>query len=127
MSRGESDRAPAWSPECARASISLSETGISAAPAGNKCRIAFMSSQGGNWEIYVADVLSGAVTRLTMSPGNDGLPVWSPDGKYIAFVSDRSGSWGVYIMAGTGGTPTKVADWGEEHADWLVERIAWAR
>jgi Tol biopolymer transport system component len=86
-----------------------------------------MSSQGGNWEIYVADVLSGDVTQLTTSPGNDGLPVWSPDGKNIAFVSDRSGSWGVYIMPGTGGTPTKVADWGEEHADWLVERITWAR
>jgi TolB protein len=131
LTQGESDRAPAWSPDCARGSISLTETGISATPAsgaaGNRCRIAFMSSQGGNWEIYIADVSSGAVTPLTTSPGNDGLPVWSPDGKYIAFVSDRGGSWGVYIMPGTGGAAAKVADWGEEHSDWLVERIAWAR
>jgi TolB protein len=86
-----------------------------------------MSSQAGDWEIYVIDVPSGKLTRLTRSSGNDGLPTWSPDGSHIAFVSDRDGSWGVYTMPATGGKAVKVADWSEDHADWLVERIDWVR
>ena len=86
-----------------------------------------MSSRSGDWEIYVTDVVSGTAKRLTTSAGNDGLPIWSPDGNQIAFVSDRDGSWGVYVMSANGGEAVKVADWGEEHADWLIERIAWVR
>jgi Tol biopolymer transport system component len=86
-----------------------------------------MSSRSGNWEIYGIRVPSGTPTRLTNAPGNDGLPAWSPDGRHIAFVSDRDGSWGVYIMPATGGTAVKVADWSEEHTDWLIERIDWVR
>jgi TolB protein len=86
-----------------------------------------MSTRSGNWELYVADVPAGKVTRLTNSPSNEGLPTWSPDGKQIAFVSDQAGSWGVYVMPATGGGATKIADWGEEHPDWLVERIDWVQ
>ena len=128
LTQGESDRAPAWSPDCAKLPLKVTDAGIRATPAASgSCRIAFMSSQGGNWELYLADVISGDLTRLTTSPSNDGLPVWSPDGKHIAFVSDRDGGWGVYIMPASGGAAVKVADWGEEHPDWLVERIAWTR
>jgi hypothetical protein len=30
-------------------------------------------------------------------------------------------------MPATGGQTVKVADWSEEHTDWLVERIDWVR
>jgi Tol biopolymer transport system component len=86
-----------------------------------------MSSRSGDWEIYAIDVSSGRLRRLTTSGGNDGLPTWSPDGDQIAFVSDRDGNWGIYVMPAAGGNAVKVADWGEEHAEWLVERITWMR
>jgi tetratricopeptide (TPR) repeat protein len=137
LTNGESDRAPAWSPACATAGLAapvatetatattaMTPTGV---PAASGCRIAFMSSQSGDWEIYTAVVPGGATQRLTTSPGNDGLPTWSPDGSQIAFVSDRGGSWGIYVMPAAGGEAVKVADWGKEHADWLVERITWLR
>jgi TolB protein len=95
--------------------------------AESDCQVAFMSTKDGNWEIYVANVLRGTVTRLTTSSGNDGLPTWSPDGDQIAFVSDRGGSWGVYAMPATGGEAVEIANWGEAHTNWLVERIAWVR
>jgi TolB protein len=86
--------------------VTVTGEGISATPAsassGESCQISFMSSRAGDWEIYVIDVLSGSLKRLTRSTGNDGLPTWSPDGEYIAFVSDRDGSWGVYIMPALG-------------------------
>jgi Tol biopolymer transport system component/tetratricopeptide (TPR) repeat protein len=137
LTNGESDRAPAWSPACTAADLAASvatatvtattATPPSGQPAASGCRIAFMSSQSGNWEIYTAGVPGGAVQRLTSSPGNDGLPTWSPDGSQIAFISDRDGSWGVYVMSAAGGDAVKVADWGNQHADWLVERITWLR
>jgi Tol biopolymer transport system component/tetratricopeptide (TPR) repeat protein len=131
LTQDESDRAPAWSPGCARGGLSLTNQGISATPTAgstaSSCQVAFMSSQSGDWEIYTLDVPGGRLSQLTRSAGNDGLPAWSPDGSHIAFVSDREGSWGVYTMPAAGGQATRVADWSEAHADWLVERIDWTK
>ena len=38
--------------------------------------------------IFIADVRSRAVKQITFGEGNDGAPVWSPDGMSIAFISD---------------------------------------
>jgi len=131
LTQDESDRAPAWSPGCARGGLAVTNQGVSAAPTAsstaNSCLITFMSSQSGDWEIYTLDVPGGRLSQLTRSAGNDGLPTWSPDGSHIAFVSDRDGNWGVYTLPATGGKATKIADWSEEHPDWLVERIDWVR
>lgn len=130
LTQGESDRAPAWSPACAMENLSIADGRLmpsTGSSTSGDCQLAFMSSRDGNWEIYLTAVPGGTVRRLTNSAGNDGLPTWSPDGKHIAFVSDRQGSWGVYIMPATGGEAVKIADWGEDHPDWLVERISWVR
>jgi hypothetical protein len=52
-------------------------------------RVAFMGHGGSDYDIYVADVATGATVRLTDAPGADGWPAWSPDGATIAFTSER--------------------------------------
>ena len=59
-------------------------------PDGN--RVAFASNRNGYWDIYVLDLTTGLVSRLTDSLEYDGSPSWSPDGVWIVFetyVSDN--------------------------------------
>ena len=71
-------------------------------------RIAYMSNQSGNWDIWVSQVSGGPAVNLTEDfEGRDGEPSWSPDGSQIAFRSERDGG-GCFIMSALGGTPRRV-------------------
>ena len=48
-----------------------------------------MGHDGGDYDIYVADLATGAASRLTEAPRSDGWPAWSPDGSTIAFARTR--------------------------------------
>lgn len=39
--------------------------------------------------LWIADVETGALTRLTAGPGSESAPAWSPDGTRVAFTADR--------------------------------------
>jgi TolB protein len=63
-------------------------------------------------EIYVLELATGALTRLTDNPASDWAPVWSPDGARIAFVSDRRKrfDFDIWVMAADGSEPTMQPD-----------------
>lgn len=107
------DRGPAWSPDGSR--------------------LAFASERGGDpvsgspYRVWVLDVGSGELTRVTGLPGQDGPhqdgpwedfdPVWAPDGERLLFVRGRTS--GTAFQARTiasvradGGGPVTV-----EHTD----------
>jgi len=83
-------REPAWSPD------------------GTK--IAFVSNLEGNYEIYIGDVNSGDVARLTNDISDDRHPTWSPDGLKIAFSSNRDGNWNIYLIDIDGSNPTRLTE-----------------
>ncbi|MEK6819704.1 MAG: hypothetical protein AABY03_00710, partial [Nanoarchaeota archaeon] len=68
----------------------------------NKTKIAFVSDKDGNSEIYVKDLISGVLTRLTNNPAIDRNPTWSPDGTKIAFDTNRDGNYEIYVMNSDG-------------------------
>jgi Tol biopolymer transport system component len=48
----------------------------------------FSDWRGPGTNIYVADTITGQITRLSSFKGcNNHSPTWSPNGKYVAFVS----------------------------------------
>jgi TolB protein len=47
--------------------------------------IAFASSRSGYWDIYLLNLNSGGITRLTDSLEYDGAPCWSPDNQWVAY------------------------------------------
>lgn len=60
-------------------------------------RLAFVSRQHGNGEIYIVPVnRPRALLRLTKNSAEDTSPTWSPDGAWVAFVSSRDSAQEIY-------------------------------
>jgi Tol biopolymer transport system component len=80
------------------AAILLTPT-ATAIPAYSHGRLAFSSNRDGNFEIYVLDMKSGQINRLTNDPSADRAPRWSPDSRQLVFVSGRSGNDDLYLLS----------------------------
>jgi dipeptidyl aminopeptidase/acylaminoacyl peptidase len=62
--------------------------------------------------LWIADVATGAVRRLTTAQSSDGAPTWSPDGTRIAFTSRRGEdeASALYVIPFGGGEAEKVLE-----------------
>ena len=66
--------------------LQAGDSDVAVSPSGR--RIAFSSSRAGNRELYVVDVVSGELARLTWSRRREDVePAWAPDGATIAWAS----------------------------------------
>ena len=83
-----------------------SEREAAFSPDGQK--IAFISDQDGNNEIYVMGLNGSNPANLTNHPANDWSPDWSPDGQSLIFVSDRNGEDDIFKMNSDGTTPVNL-------------------
>ena len=72
-------------------------------------RIAYVSDQSGNEDIWVTQSIGGSAANFTADHrGGDRDPAWSPDGSQIAFVSERDGG-GIYVMPAIGGPANLIS------------------
>ena len=75
--------------------------------------VAFFSrrdTNGDDDEIYLLDLPSGGVTRLTDRTGNDFCPAWSPEGDRLVFVSvDPDGARSLRILDTNGAEVMRLA------------------
>ncbi len=93
--------------------------GADLSPNGQSMALAL--SKDGNPELYMRDMRSDRLTRLTKTKhAAEASPSWSPDGKRIAFVSDSTGSPQIYIINSSGGRPKRITFRGNENVspDW---------
>ncbi|HRI81525.1 MAG TPA: S9 family peptidase [Opitutaceae bacterium] len=62
--------------------------------------------------LWLADLATGAVRRLTTAPVSDSAPAWSPDGTRIAFTSKRAEDEtnALYVLRLDGGEPEKILE-----------------
>ena len=68
-----------------------------------------MAENRGVTTIWVEDLATKAVTRLTDTASNNADPKWSADGEKIYFLSDRSGSMQVWEMTPAGGNARQLS------------------
>ncbi len=64
----------------------------------------------GNRELYVTDIASKEVVRLTYTSGGEYNAQWRPDGKKIGFLSARSGSMQLWEMNPDGSDPVQISN-----------------
>lgn len=88
--------APEWSPDGKRLALTL-------------------GGSGGNPDIYILDLGSQVLTRVTDDPAIDTEPVWSPDGRSIYFTSDRAGSPQIYQIGTQSGARPKRITFGSSY------------
>ncbi len=94
-------------------------------------RVAF---DGRNEDIFVANLQTGAATRLSFSQDEDETPVWSPDGRRVAYSSTRGSERLIFLRNADGsggeqkafGVPTSAGhihlrDWSSDGATLLYE------
>src|SRR5207253_1955115 len=90
--------APEWSPDGRKLALTL-------------------GGGGGNPDIYILDLTTQDLTRITDDPAIDTEPVWAPDGRSLYFTSDRAGSPQVYqINAQPGAHPKRITFGGTYNA-----------
>jgi TolB protein len=78
-------------------------------PRGDK--IAFTMRQAkSNYDLYIYDLPTSKITRLTHNQKNNENPTWSPDGRFLVFYSNRSGRGEIYIMAIDGSGTRKLVE-----------------
>ena len=76
-------------------------------------RLAFVSNRTGNGDIYVLNLETNDLSRITFDDSPDNLDAWSRDGKWLYFSSssrDIAGMSDVYRVASTGGTSMTVSN-----------------
>jgi Tol biopolymer transport system component/DNA-binding winged helix-turn-helix (wHTH) protein len=79
-------------------------------PDGNQIAFAWDGEKGDDSDIYVKQVGTEALLRLTTSPAEDTDPLWSPDGRVIAFTRSTGESVELYLISPLGGPERKIAD-----------------
>ena len=60
-------------------------------------RLAVQINEGSNIDLWVYALERETLSRLTFDEGQDGMPVWTPDGQRVAFTSNRGGMpWNLF-------------------------------
>jgi TolB protein len=61
-------------------------------------QVAFVSHRGGQWDIFVLDLASGALIQVTYDRAYDGHPAWSPDGLWLAYEKYIDDNLDIYMQ-----------------------------
>ena len=75
-----------------------------------------LSGSSGNLDIYVLELATQQLTRITEDAAIDTEATWSPDGRFLYFTSDRAGQPQVYRVGAQAGDRPKRITFGTPYA-----------
>jgi Tol biopolymer transport system component len=93
-----------------------------------RARIAWSSNRSRNHELYVLDLPSRSLQRLTRNPNVDFFPRFSPDGRQVVFLRSQRewvsfreiGAWDVFVINADGTREREIAH-GGYHPGWTAD------
>ena len=90
-------------------------------------RIAYVSDEDGDPDIYMVELTSGKKTRLTFNPARESIGDWSPEGEWIVFT--ESGHDGLLLRNPDGVNRIELTDGPDSQPVWSPkgDRIAFLR
>jgi serine/threonine-protein kinase len=74
--------------------------GVALSPDGGRLAIQIASEN--RTDIWIKQLDRGPLSRLTFGGAENGIPTWSPDGRYVAFGSLRDGHWSTWMKRADG-------------------------
>jgi len=78
--------------------LCLSGNPMGFAASGDGKKLAIALNRNNNTDIYIMDIATMKMRRVTTSQAIDTSPAWSGDGKQLVFVSDRTGSPQLWLI-----------------------------
>jgi Tol biopolymer transport system component len=76
----------------------------------DRTRIAYASTVNDNTDIYILDLNTRGITRVTTATERDSSPSWSPSGQQIVFDSFRNGNLEIYIVDVDGSNENRLTN-----------------
>ena len=64
--------------------------------------VAFQRNVQNNTDLWLKDLVSGGLTRLTFDAASDSFPLWTADGSRLVFNSNRTGKYDLYQRVADG-------------------------
>jgi TolB protein len=93
--------------------------GVNGAPAfspdGRRLALT-LSGSTGNLDVYVLDLATQSLTRITEDPAIDTEPAWANDGQTLYFTSDRGGGPQIYAASAQAGARARRITFGSNYA-----------
>lgn len=91
-------------------------------------KIVFVSDREGKKDIWMLEISSKKLTRLTFEGGTE--PVWSPDGKRILFISFRTNKYGDFYLLSLSSNnifPSKVKKLTSSSTNRIYSQPCWVK
>ena len=89
-------------------------------PDGEQIAFVWDGEEGENYDVYVKQVGTETLLRLTESPAAERSPAWSPDGQRVAFVRCADDECGISIVQALGGAEREVISPSPREIEGLV-------
>jgi Tol biopolymer transport system component len=94
-------------------------------PDGSQVMVGRRDRNQPTFDLWLFDLARNLSSRLTFDPGNEWLPLWSPDRKYIAYTMDRrTGKHDLYRRLANGAGEDELvftSDYNKNLTDWTPD------